>query len=375
MAAPAYIAAEVASVGNDATITVPMTSALAAVPEGSLLVAVFAAGDVSLGSAGIPVDAAGDPLWVRPTQGSIVETGAALEGELLVRKHAGPNEPDEHVFSIEQDVSSGLANEAAIVAAIIAIENADLERTVRAVAETVNASSLNSHVAPTVTPDLAAGETGLLLALHFLWFANTSASVDGAMTERSDVSVLATGGGTDRDVALLVGDEAVVGPSATGTRTGSTPSEAGTSNSVSLVIGSSDDNDEGLTAFNLGIGTDQGRIDPLNYTPPEGSFAFVLGSDIAGQLNDLEVGDYVEAKQTADFDTTTVVRVTVRTRAPVTMPAGIGWKFSLRIDGSERASQILVPDDDLVRDRELAANVSQLAGDHELALRLELVNV
>lgn len=373
MATPSFIAAEVASVSDDATLTVSMTGALSAVPEGSLLVAVVVMGDTTLGSAGIPADANGDPLWVRPTNGLIVESGPILEGELLIRKHAGPDEPEEHTFGIEQDVGSGLANEATIAAAIIAIADADLERPVRAVSETVNGASLNNHVAPDVSPSLAGGEGGLLLALHFLWFANTQADVDGAMTERADVSIASTGG--DRDVALLVGEETLAGPGATGTRTGNTPNEAGTSNSVALVIGSNDANELGLTGFNLGLGVDQGRIEPDNYTPPEGDFVFVLGSDIAGQFLDFEVGDYVEAKQTADFDTTTIARVTVRTRAPETMPAGLGWKFSLRIDGSERASEILEPDDDFVRDREFAANVSQLSGDHELSVRLELVNV
>jgi hypothetical protein len=45
---------------------------------------------------------------------------------------------------------------------------------------------------------------------------------------------------------------------------------------------------------------------------------------------------------------------------------------SLRIDGGERASTLLEPG--RTRDRvDLAANVSKLAGAHELAFRLELV--
>ena len=373
MATPSFIAAEVASVGNDATLAVSMTGALAAASEGDLLVAVVVTGDTTLGSAGIPTDGDGNPLWVRPTGGAIIESGPVLEGELLIRKHAGDDEPDQHVFGIEQDVGSGLANEATIAAAILAFTDADLERPVRALAETVNGASLNNHVAPDVSPDLAVGEGGLLLALHFLWFSNTQADVDGAMTERADVSIVATDG--DRNVALLVGSEVLAGPGATGTRTGNTPNETGTSNSLALAIGSSDASDLGLTAFNVALGTEQGRIQPVNYTAPEGSFVFVLGSDIPGRFHDLEVGDFVEAKQTADFDTTTICRATVRVRSAVTMPSGLGWKLAMQIDGSERVSRIIEPDDDLVRDYEFAANVSQLSGDHEVAFRLELVNV
>jgi hypothetical protein len=52
----------------------------------------------------------------------------------------------------------------------------------------------------------------------------------------------------------------------------------------------------------------------------------------------------------------------------------VGWRASLRIDGTERVGQLLVPG--RTRDRvDLAANVSKLAGDHELAFRLELVAV
>jgi hypothetical protein len=46
----------------------------------------------------------------------------------------------------------------------------------------------------------------------------------------------------------------------------------------------------------------------------------------------------------------------------------------LRIDGGARVSTLLVPG--RTRDRvDLGANVSKLAGDHELAFRLELVAV
>jgi hypothetical protein len=128
-----------------------------------------------------------------------------------------------------------------------------------------------------------------------------------------------------------------------------------------------------LTAWNREMGTTQGRIAPLGFAP-QGTFAFVLGRDLPGLRQTLEVGDFAEVKQTADFGETKLVRLRARMRPPADVPVGVAWKASLRIDGAERASTILVPG--RPRDRvDLAANVSKFSGDHELALRLELVAV
>lgn len=129
-----------------------------------------------------------------------------------------------------------------------------------------------------------------------------------------------------------------------------------------------------LTAWNRELGTTQGRIAPAAFTPPEGTHAFVLGRDLLGLSQKLNVGDFVEVKQTADFGDTQVVRFRARMRPPGSVPAGVGWRASLRIDGDERASAMLVPG--RARDRiDLAANVSKLSGNHELAFRLALVAV
>lgn len=129
-----------------------------------------------------------------------------------------------------------------------------------------------------------------------------------------------------------------------------------------------------LTAWNRELGTTQGRIAPAAFTPPEGTFAFVLGRDLPGLTQKLEIGDFVEVKQTADFGEAQLVRFRARMRPPESVPAGLAWKASLRIDGSERASALLVPG--RTRDRvDLAANVSKLSGDHEIAFRLAVVAV
>lgn len=129
-----------------------------------------------------------------------------------------------------------------------------------------------------------------------------------------------------------------------------------------------------LTAWNRELGTTQGRIAPAAFTPPEGLHAFVLGRDLAGLAQRLNVGDFVEVKQTADFGDAKIVRFRARMRPPMSVPAGMAWRASIRIDGADRASTLLVPG--RTRDRvDLAANVSKLSGNHELAFRLALVAV
>ncbi len=131
------------------------------------------------------------------------------------------------------------------------------------------------------------------------------------------------------------------------------------------------EDDVALTAWNRELGTTQGRIAPAAFTPPEGVLAFVLGRDLPGLAQKLSLGDFVEVKQVADFGDAKIVRFRARMRPPDVVPAGVGWRASLRIDGSERASALLVPGRS--RDRvDLAANVSKLTGNHELAFRLAL---
>jgi phage tail-like protein len=126
-----------------------------------------------------------------------------------------------------------------------------------------------------------------------------------------------------------------------------------------------------LTAWNRELGTTQGRVKPSGFTPPEGTFALVLGQDAPGLKQRLAVGDFVELRQTADFGDSKLVRLRARMRPPVSLPAGLAWRASLRVDGVERASAVLVPG--RTRDRvDLAANISKLTGNHELAFRLAL---
>ena len=127
-----------------------------------------------------------------------------------------------------------------------------------------------------------------------------------------------------------------------------------------------------LTAWNRELGTTQGRVAPHGFVPPEGSFAFVLGRDLAGLQQKLNVGNFVEVSQTASFGDAKLIRLRARMRPPEAVPAGVAWKASLRIDGVERVASLILPG--RTRDRvDLAANVSKLSGNHQLAFRLELV--
>ena len=135
-----------------------------------------------------------------------------------------------------------------------------------------------------------------------------------------------------------------------------------------------------LTTWTRDYGVTQGRLDPSGWTPTSGDFAFVLGSDISKRLETLNIGDYIEASQLGDLPNfAALLRVSVYLRPPTTMPSGVAWKLSLRIDGVEYSRTLIRPG--LARRRiDLAANVMHLAtggpGLHvvprTVALRLEL---
>lgn len=127
-----------------------------------------------------------------------------------------------------------------------------------------------------------------------------------------------------------------------------------------------------LTAWNSALGTHQGRIAPTEATPPEGAFVFVLGSDSPGHFFKLKPGDFSEVAQVADFGDTTLLRARVTVRPPAFVPSGLRWVLSVRIDGAEYAQVgIAVGRERFLSD--VAANVSKLSGNHQLAFRLALV--
>lgn len=124
----------------------------------------------------------------------------------------------------------------------------------------------------------------------------------------------------------------------------------------------------GLTAWTARLGVTEGRIVPSGAGP---GFVFALGSDTAGVVEPVRVGDNAKVEQTGDLTGVDVLRATLRFRAPAAAPlsAGLVWRFSILIDGVEYAGE------DLERARtrfDLGADVSQLSGNHAIAYRLAL---
>ncbi len=131
-----------------------------------------------------------------------------------------------------------------------------------------------------------------------------------------------------------------------------------------------------MDVFTRELGTQQGRIQPSGWLPPHGSWVVCFGADREGMVGRLEMGDYVQLAQTADFGDTKTVRVRAKLRAPA-FPIGFGpiWDLKLLIDGTVRAWRRLRTDGAgrvVVREvLEFEVSVADLApGDHTLALRL-----
>ena len=128
----------------------------------------------------------------------------------------------------------------------------------------------------------------------------------------------------------------------------------------------------GFTAFNIDLGRTQGRLRPEGFPPVTGEHAFVLGSDAPGHRHLLNPGDRAELAQDVDCTGIDFIRVRLRLRTPATMPAGLYWQASVRVDGAMHSSMTL--NAGWTRDRaDMAANVSKLSGIHQVAFRLELV--
>lgn len=138
-----------------------------------------------------------------------------------------------------------------------------------------------------------------------------------------------------------------------------------------------------MDAFTREFGTEQGRIQPADFTPPEGQYVFCLGADREGLLATFEPGDYVEVAQTADFGDgayrTRVVSVSALLRCPLvpTLSPQPWWEFQVRVDGTARAKRKLNPRRGKTHERTLtnvAVSVADLTvGTRTLAFRLALV--
>jgi phage tail-like protein len=101
--------------------------------------------------------------------------------------------------------------------------------------------------------------------------------------------------------------------------------------------------------FNARPGIASGRLDPsTGWTPADGTAAFVLGSAIAGDVQTLQVGDFIEAYQYTDLSTgsPTFLRLRVHVRPPAAMPVGVYWRFTFMLDATARVTLDLTGSED-----------------------------
>ncbi len=131
---------------------------------------------------------------------------------------------------------------------------------------------------------------------------------------------------------------------------------------------------DGLNAWSRGLGIRQGRLRPVGWVPSDGSYAFALGSDTAGEFADLRAGDYASVSQIADIAPgTKVLRISTRLRGPQTdLPAGLNWRFSLFVDDVE-ATFVELKAGKTFDKVDLAANVAKLSGPHRIEIRVGLI--
>jgi len=141
------------------------------------------------------------------------------------------------------------------------------------------------------------------------------------------------------------------------------------------------------------FGVTQGRIAPTGVTPELGAFVFCLGSDLAGDVQQIVDADSIEVTQTADVTGIKLVRFTAHVRPPALLtgdtvqPDGgivracrdtadgnmvsgvVYWVFSWAIN-AVRYRRTLYPGRTLII-RDGAVDVSQLVGNQTIKYRLE----
>jgi hypothetical protein len=129
-----------------------------------------------------------------------------------------------------------------------------------------------------------------------------------------------------------------------------------------------------LSPFERDIGDEQGRI--AEASAPAGSYVFELGH--AGlESGSFETGDYIEVQQTSiDFDgQAALVRVTVNIELPETLPSGLGWEFTARLNGSARYTRALNAEPRTLSLTDIAIPTVAAGGSDTLSFRLEVVAV
>jgi len=119
------------------------------------------------------------------------------------------------------------------------------------------------------------------------------------------------------------------------------------------------------------MGTHSGRIDPVNYDPPGGTYAWVFGSDIEDVLVDLSVGDFVTLTQSIDVTAVTVLSFACKFRQSPSTTA----QFKLEVYAGTALKYTLQPSSGIARDYSARTiNVSTLTGSQNIIFRFEAVS-
>jgi len=102
-----------------------------------------------------------------------------------------------------------------------------------------------------------------------------------------------------------------------------------------------------------------------------GSYVFVFGDSLPGDIAELAPGDYVQITQATDLTGLSLVRAALELRVPSSTPPESAWNASILVDGNSLATASVRSGRARVI-ADLAANVSKLQGLHDVAVRLEL---
>lgn len=95
--------------------------------------------------------------------------------------------------------------------------------------------------------------------------------------------------------------------------------------------------------FTKGFGFTAGRLTPVGWTPPDGTKAFVLGSDTEGQIGDFTDGDQIYLHQDGPVAAGDYVRVRARLRCPLipSLPNPYHWELWAGINLGVRLVRVL----------------------------------
>ncbi len=90
----------------------------------------------------------------------------------------------------------------------------------------------------------------------------------------------------------------------------------------------------GVSIWEAGLGTSQGRIHPANWVPPPaGTEVYCLGSDEPGVTGRMKVGDFMSVSQAGEYPNSSF-RFQARTRGPSSVPDECWWEAAFSVGGS-----------------------------------------